>query len=696
MLKQRRAPAPTLSPQHLTLARSLSHSRTSTPTPSLLTPPVSGTPNMSPPPQHEADDYMNVHNTDNHHHKRKHPRRKTRKLYNTREGSEGARPPQRSLRPGPQTANSNGSGCELCAAEISDGDDAASNAPLLRSLDPPNPRNHVQRPQNNTEYGGVLVQTSPTLISPVTPVDEPDSPAVNALRSLSFQVPVRSNSQGLQRVSTALASTLNLFRPNPTVSFAAVPSHKISKKAEEISRRSSAHSQSLAYRDINRRQPTFKDGGNVPRTLETPATITLRKASNVYAASPIKTSMGASLSREQEYERAADAPESELLAFYSTQGLEKGPTPSDLSSPESAKAPRSLREQPTLTFEGESQSFRTRSKSVSQFNVISNARRCSMPAEATLTFADVHVAPGSFATGPKSRKQSLLPAEFNRRISTVQFRSRNSVHEVIWREDETTSDSSLTASSGASQYAGHSFRSTPSPESESSPIREPAIKPKEATAHLSTVPESVSIFTKMPDNIFRRTWGASSASVEGTPRPVDPKADSIDQFAEATPRSADKQGDPLAQVLVISTLNPGSPNLHQSSDQQSSRSQRPSLSELPSVQSFPPLRPRSSTAEWQKAPLVDLNDPSAGRASQYQIKEITPSWGLGTGAGSSSGMKGRRERRSSQLHDIADDGSSTKRPHAKSRLGSVGTPGSGIGESSRKRVLLRHKVSTQA
>lgn len=696
MLKQRRAPAPTLSPQQLTLARSLSHSRNSTPTSSLLTPPVSGTPNMSPPPQHEADDYMSVHNTDKDHHKRKYHRRTTRKLYNTREGSEGARPPQRSLRSGPQTANSNGRDCEFCAAESSDGDDAASHAPLLRSLDPPNPRNHAHRPQNNTEYGGVLVQTSPDLISPVAPVDEPDSPAVNSLRSLTFQEPVRSNSQGLRRVSTALTNTLNLFRPSPTISFATAPSHKASKKAEEISRRSSAHSQSLAYRDINRRDPTFKGGKDVSRTLETPATITLRKASNVYAASPIKTSMGASLSREQEYERAADAPGSELLAFYSTPGLEKGPSPSDLSSPESAETPGSLREQATHTFEEEPLSFRTRSKSVSQFNDISNARRCSMPAEAALTFADVHVAPGSFATGQKFRKQPLLPAEFNRRISAVQFRSRNSVHEVIWREDETTSDGSLTASSDASQYAGHSFRSTPSAESERSPTREPAGKPKGATALLPTVPESVSIFAKMPDNLFRWTWGASSASVDCTPRPVDPKADSIVQYAEVTARSADTQGDPVAQVMVTSTLNPGSPSMHQSSDQQGSRSQRPSFSELPSVQSFPPLRPRSSTAEWQKAPLVDLNDPSAGRASQYQIKETTPSWGLEQDAGRSSGRIGRKERQSSQLHDTAAARSSITNPHAKARLGSVPTPGSGIGTSSRKRVLLKHRLSTQA
>ena len=694
MLKQRRAPAPILSPQHLALARSLSHSRTSTTTPSLLTPPVSGTPNMSPPPQHEADDYMNVHDTEHHHYKRKHPRRKTRKLHNTREESEGAKLPQRLLRSGPQTANSNASDCENCAVENSDGDDAGSNAPLIRSLGPPNPRNHIHRLQNKTKYEGVYVQTPPALISSVAAVDEPDSPAVSSLRSHTFQVPVRSNSQGLQRVSTALANTLNLFRPNPAVSFTAVPSHKASKKAEEISRRSSAHSQSLAYRDINRHHPTLKDGRDVSRTLETPATITLRKASNVYAASPIKTSMGASLTREQDYERAADAPGSELLAFYSSPALEKGPTPSDLPSPESAEASKSPREQPTLTFGLESQSFRRRSKSVSQFNDTSNARRCSVPAEAALTFADVHVAPGSFATGPKSIKQCLAPTEFNRRISTVQFRSRNSIHEVIWREDETTSDSSLTVSSRASQYAGHSFRSTPSPESEGSPTRGPTVKTKGTGALLSTVPEPVSMFMKMPDNLFRWTWGASSASLEGTPRAVDPKSDSIGQVVDATARSADTKDDPLAQVPVTSTLDPGLPNLQQSSDERGSRFQKSSFSELPSVHSFPPLRPRSSTVEWQKAPLVDLNDSSAGRASQYQIQEITPSWGLGTDDGSS--MKGSKKRQFSQPHDTADGRRSISSLHANARPGLVASTGSGLGASSHKRVLSRHKLSTQA
>ena len=570
--KQRRAPAPILSPQHLALALTLPHSNASTPTPSLLTPPVSGTPNMSPPPRREADDYMNVHIHDHDHdhdrHKRKHPRNKTRKPYNTR-GSERSRSLQRPLR---STATSNGSDCELCAG-ISDSDeDGGSNGPPIKISGRPDLPKHLRGTQNTTE---VHVQTLPEQDSLLVALDDPDSPAVNALQSLSLQTPMRSNSQSLRRVSTALTNTFNLFRPNPSVSFAAAPSHNTSKKVEESLRRSSAHRKNLAYVDTNRRRPTFKEGKDAFQTLGTPATITLRKASNVYATSSITTSMSASLIRQEDHERAADAPASELLAFYSSPTLEKRPTLTDLTSLESAEAPTSLMEQPINTLDIESPSFRRMSKSVAQFSDISNARRCSMPAEAALTYADVHIAPGSFAVKPKSRKQSLELADFSRRISTVHFWSRNSVHEVIWREDEATSDSSSTTSSKASQHVGHSFRSTPSPESESSPTKEPAVESKPTEAALPVVSDSQSMFTKMPDNLSRWSWGAPSASTEVPPRTVNPKSDLLGQVADTTAGVADTRDESLGQVLVNSTSNLSSTSLQQSSNQQGSRSKRP-------------------------------------------------------------------------------------------------------------------------
>lgn len=676
-----------LSPQHLALARSQPHSNASTSDLSFLTPPVSGTPNMSPPPRHEAEDYMNVHDPDDHHSKSKHLREKKRKFYNTREGSEGSRPPLRSYRSGPHAAPSQESDCELCAPGNSDGDEGkGSNAPLIEAKGRRDLRNHVHKPEDTTEVHAVQVQTWPTLSSSVVVGDDSDSPAVNALRSHTLQLPARSNSQGLQLVSTALAHTVNLFKPKAGVSFAANPSRKASKKAEEASRRSSAHCKSLVYQDIDGRRPAPKDRKDVPGTLGTPATITLRKASNIYAPVPITTSMSASLTREREHRRAADAPASELLAFYSSPTFEKRPTVTDLSSPQSPEVSRSLKEQPTFVFGNESQSTRRASKSVSQCSDISNDRRCSLPAEAALTFADVHVAPGTFAVRPKSRKQSLVPTEFGRRISTIQILSRDSVHEVIWREDEIMSDSSFTASSGASQHMGHSFRSTPSSDSDGSPEQEPGVEQKAAKAALRVASDSNPMFTRMPENLFRWSW---EESAEETPRAFDLTNDPLGQVADATVQAAGMRGDPLDQVLVISISDPDSISLQQSSDQQSSRSHEPSSSKLPSVQFFPPLRSRRSTAEWRKAPLVDLNDPLGGRVTHHQIPSSTHSAELGTGAGSH--ITENKEVLSSQMSHTADGRRRSYTPQAVAWLRSAGSVGSGIGASSHRRLFSRRK-----
>ena len=626
---------------------------------------------------------MNAHSPDDHHHKRKPLRRKSRKVYKTIQGSEGQDLLQPSPRSRQQTTRSSGSDCELSAAGISDGDeDSGSNAPVAMGIGRSTHRDHLHGPRRTVDFEINHLQASSTLSSSIVGIDEPDSPAVNSLRSLSFRVPTRSNSQGLQRVSTALANTVSLFRPKPAVSFADVLPHKASKKAEAL-RRSSAHSKSLAYRDINRRRPASEVGEDVYETLETPATITLRKASNVYTASPSMTSMSASLARECEYTRPSGAPSSELLAFYSSPALEKQPTLTSLPSPEGNEAPRSLRKQSTITFDMSSPSFRRGSKSVTQFSDISNARRCSMPVEAALTFADVHVAPGSFATEPKSREQPLIPIEVGRRISTVLFRSHNSIHEVIWREDETTSGSSLTGSSGASQHAGHSLRSASSPESEGNPAQKLAVEPKGKKALITAVPKSTSVFTKMPENLFRWTWGASS------PHAIESNNSTHAQVAEVTAPAADTKGDPMSRILVNSTSDPDSTRLQQSSDQQGSRFQKPSLSKLPSVQSFPPLRSRSSTAEWRKTPLVDLNDPLAGRINQYVPQESGKSALVGVGAGRS--MLGGEERKSSQLHSTTGGRRGISVLHARARLGSFGSIGSGIGTHSRTRILSRRK-----
>ena len=644
---------------------------------------------MSPPPRHEGDDYMSVHALDQHSSRKKQPRDKTRKLHNTREESESSRRPQRSRRSGPQTTSSDGSGSGLYVPSSFDGDENSSaKVPLLKGFARPSEPLHA--PQSVTEINRVHVQTWPTPSSPDV-VDEADSPSVNALRSLSLKVPPRSNTQGLQRVSTSLARRLTFFKPKPAVSFVTVP-HQASKTSEEISRRSSAHSKSLAYVDVNPRRPTFKDGKETLRTLETPATITLRKASNVYSTSPITTSMSASLERESEHRRVEDAPACELLAFYSSPTFETKPTLSNLSSLESPEAASSLKEQPIVTADIGSTRAQSDSRSVSQFSAMSNTRRCSVPAEALLTFADVHVAPGSFAVEAKPRRQSLVPTEFNRRISTVHFLSRDSVHEVIWREDETTSDTSLTASSGASEQVGHSFRSTPSSEIVESPVQEPALGPKGSKAAFPKASDSMSKLTKIPETLFQWTWGTSSTSPEDKSRAVEPESGSLGPVTKVTTQAADAHGDPIGPLLVNNT-SPGIANLQQSSDQQHSRFQRPSFSDILSVQSFPPLRTRSSTAEWRKAPLVDLNDPFAGRVGQSLIQKRTHSTEQLTDVGSDIA---RGKERGSSQRVAGGDRILGPSQHVNARLGSVGTVGSSIGISSHKRVLSRQKLQSRS
>ena len=632
---------------------------------------------------------MSVHALDHHSSRKKQLRDKIGKLHNTREESESSRRPQRSRRSGQQTTSSDGSGSGLYVQSSFDGDENSSaKAPLLKGF--ARPSEPLHRPQSITETNKVHVQTWPTPSSPVDVVDEADSPSVNALRSLSLKVPPRSNSQGLQRVSTSLARRLTFLKPKPAVSFVPVPSHQESKKSEEISRRSSAHSKSLAYVDINPRRPTFKDGKGTSRTLGIPATITLRKASNVYATSPVTTSMSASLDRECEHKRVEDAPACELLAFYSSPTSTNKPALSDLSSMESPEAARSLKEQPIITADMGSTRIQGGSRSVSQFSDMSNARRRSVPAEALLTFADVHVAPGSFAVEVKSRRQSLVPTEFNRRISTVHFLSRNSVHEVIWREDETTSDTSLTASSGASDQVGHSFRSTPSSEIVEGQVQEPAVAPKGSKAALPKASDSFSKFTKIPETLFQWTWGTSSTSAEGKTRSVEPESGSLGPATKATTHAADANGDPIWPLLV-NNASPGITDLQQSSDQQHSRPQKPSFFDILSVESFPPLRTRSSTAEWQKAPLVDLNDPFAGRVGQSSVQKRTCSTEQVTDLRSDIG----KERGPSQ-HVAGCDSTLGPGSHVNSRLRSVGTVGSNIGISSHKRVLSRQRLRNRS
>ena len=78
--------------------------------------------------------------------------------------------------------------------------------------------------------------------------------------------------------------------------------------------------------------------------LGTPGTITLRKASNVYAPTPVSCSMNTSLLNEYVHQSDPGAPASELLAFYSTPAaVIDSPKTLKRVSPELVSSPSSIK-----------------------------------------------------------------------------------------------------------------------------------------------------------------------------------------------------------------------------------------------------------------------------------------------------------------------------------------------------------------
>ena len=70
---------------------------------------------------------------------------------------------------------------------------------------------------------------------------------------------------------------------------------------------------------------------------------------------------------------------------------------------------------------------------------MSESRRQSLAAEPTVTVIDVVRAPEHSPMDDESRRRSFISMASPRRMSTVQIKSRKSVYEVIWRENETPS-----------------------------------------------------------------------------------------------------------------------------------------------------------------------------------------------------------------------------------------------------------------
>ena len=548
-------------------------------------------------------------------------------------------------------------------ANASDGDNIA-DAPFFMNTNQLKLNTETQESQKTAGCELVRVPTWSMFSSSVDEVKDVDSPAMKALRSLS-QPPSPDVKDGtLRRMSSALAATFGLLtNKNPT-----------SDSSDEADRRSEASKERRAHRNNfsnptrgPSRRTTFRGSKNVSGMLGTPATITLRKASNVYAPSPILSSMNASLLNECIHKSDPSAPASELLAFYSTPGaLSAGPTTPHTELPDESGSPSSLNTEASSYPDLSPRSARKRSVSMALFK---NDRRCSYSAEATLTFADVHVAPGSFATESRFGKESLMPVECLRRISVVQFRSRNSVHEVIWREDETTSGSSLASNSTSPpRQACFSRSDTIGPEGENSLIGHPGTTIKSQDNHLPVAPVSTPNVDRPQEALAQWSWGEPTSS-----------AGLIDQA----------MAPPSANWGLVIPTSASDSNLF--AQWKSSVPRKPSSFEPHSVDSFPPFLDRSSTSEWRREPPIDPDGPLTGRSQHFQELENTHFAGAGVGVLRMPDFgSGGQISSLGQVQESLGGRRLSSHPYAPPRVGLSGRIGSSIGASSHVRVHAGH------
>ena len=648
-------PAPKLSPEHLHFARSAPINDIGTPSSGFLTPPVSAPHSMSPPPREEVDDYLNARSHGRH---RKRAGRQSRHHRNTVEEVEVQ---GRALRSPKSTTRSIGVRSDSCSASsMATEGESVSDAPFPpKSMEQLKLNTNVpSNPQDTSEFDTVRVPTWSTFNVPGIENRDVESPAVNALRSLSQPLTLGTESRILRRMSTALAATFGFLTPGKD----SMDSSKTTCKRSTASREEGQHRNNFSERDCPSRRTTFKGPKSATTTLEIPATITLRKASNMFMPSPVTSSLSASIINGDAYKPDPLAPTSELLAFYATPVVSRerpqrlsGPSPKTSNPSSSVQVETSWNQAPF------SRSELKKSISMAQFNGID----CySSPAESTLTFTDVHTAPGSFAVESRSRKQSLSFSESFRRMNFVHFRSRNSVHEVIWREDDATSGSSFASDSSSSPNQESRAKSpTLCPQSHSRSVL--VEQGDDAGLRITSFPDKREINPE--ESLFQWSWSGPPASAKN----FEPTGTSTNEWSEDAVPKGGTNGAPTNRRNSSSPL-----------------CSKPSASELCEARSVRQLRKRSSTSEWRRIPLEDSKGPVWSNIPRSQEQNNTYFAGAGAGIprmqtfGTVIMATG-----SERVHGTFSGRRMSPHPHTLPRAGPRGSAGSSIGASSHIRIL---------
>lgn len=471
--KNRRAQALSMSFDSLKAFQPFLGSNASTPSSRYLSPPVSIADRSSPPPRREAEDYLT--SGDHHASKGKHRRIREQRSHSLLISNSEDSAYTESFSSGTMPA------ADLEAKKaISDenrkSENIAHNAgSSLSSPVVPQPRDYSPWMRLLDSIAGPPRDALPALVSTSRKEMEDSnvSPAINALHRLSrcSTQPPDTNFMGIRRLSQAVNTAIGAVFTSQD----ADPAMSAENENTNFPALTNNHARNSSYKRGHRRHSAFT-GDHLYVRQATPATITLRKATQTCQtlsteASTISTPFEASQSVEPP--SLLPTSTSNLLAFSSKRVGEK---PASISSgfsfsdrnecigTQSDAAARKLsfmnhHESPRMN---ESPTMRARSGTLPSGTTTDLGH--SVLADNALTKTGVFPCFGTLIN-PCSKSSVVSPD----RTSVIQFVSRTSVHEIIWREAESPSsgsESSVITPKKHKQTASTSQSSTKEPQTD--------------------------------------------------------------------------------------------------------------------------------------------------------------------------------------------------------------------------------------
>ena len=495
---------------------------------------------------------------------------------------------------------------------------------------------------------------------------ERDSAAMSSLRRMNhatkrFSV---SKAQDSRRFSHALAATIHqptikepLYHPSDSADVQHIFKSGITQ-TDVDDFLNGADAQKPLQQNIVKRNPVDQERV----ALETPTTITLRKASDAYffvigpkdAKTPARSDK---LPAGSNTPTQSQEPSVALVDFRSKRLCDARKSlwyslPL-LSEQDDVKIPEPPTNGPAATKPEDSRPEAS----------LPMIQPRAQPSDPALTFSSVHRTTPTCFLDPPTRHSSVSPASKpRRRTSTVHVHTRTSVHEIVWAEDENTNTSS--SSSRESTSPTRPLTRAPS-------LVAGNITPKQCSRSEPASPNIPNRTASPEETIFDWSWNAPAGAS------LQPRILEDDQPAVCSP---------------IDVLPP-----------ETRRQKRSSVSKDSSVESFPPLLPRDNTTEWRRTPLVDINEPLAGRATARcipvagqtrgegqgkEVKEIERTDQEQDGDGEEGGLEteGNEEGGNGDPVDERLTRRASCHPYAEARMGEKGRVGSSGGIKWRNRV----------